>query len=161
MMMMMMMILLTLDVYTQTRTCQQLQYVTHENKNRKKGKNKLGYLVPTILIPHKRQVISNFERAIFVKQSYFTATPRSPGQPNHKRILLAVAWFKEKVEHPAPTNQLWEKNNKNKFKKKNEWPKFTVHYKIIAWNYNNYTISSAIKCICIHKKQGNEKSKYF
>jgi len=59
------------------------------------------YLVPTKFIPYKGQIVSNFERAVFIKHSQFTATTRSTCQPYDNRILLVFPGFKEKVEHPA------------------------------------------------------------
>lgn len=61
----------------------------------------MSYLIPSVLIPHKRQVICNGERPIFIEKSQFAATPWPACQPDNNWIFGTVAWLKVEVEHPV------------------------------------------------------------
>lgn len=59
------------------------------------------YLIPAIVIPHKRQIICNFERTILVEKCQLTAATGTACQPNDNRIAAFPSGFKEEVEHPV------------------------------------------------------------
>lgn len=61
----------------------------------------LAYLVPSVVVPHKRQVVCNGEGSIFIENSQITAASWPSRQPHNYRICLKLPGFEEIVEHPA------------------------------------------------------------
>ena len=68
---------------------------------RRKIQHQEHYLVASVLVPHKRHVFRDSEGSIFIEKIQLTATPKSPSQLDNNRIVLAVARFKEEIEHPT------------------------------------------------------------
>lgn len=116
----------------------------------KSSKCRSWYLVPAIVIPDERHVVCNMEWTIFIKQCQFTATSWPSCQPYDNRLILALTWFKEKVEHPANDLIYFLFLKKKKKKKMSVLPASTTYNYVgkRALNYLCFLENSCINIPC-------------